>query len=94
MQQAIISGDASVLSISCASIVAKVARDKILKELHAIYPEYGFEKHKGYPTKFHREAIIKHGVLPVHRKSFIFIQEYLRKLSSMRHFQKSLLPVK
>ncbi len=76
-QQTVISGDAKILSISSASIVAKVARDGILAKLHETYPNYGFMKHKGYPTKFHREAIIKFGVTPIHRKSFALVRENL-----------------
>jgi ribonuclease HII len=74
-QQAIVDGDADVLTIAAASIVAKVARDKILDELHEKYPAYGFAKHKGYPTKEHREAIIKHGITPFHRTSFGFVRQ-------------------
>ena len=79
-QQAIINGDAKVLSIAAASIMAKVARDEILSELDEKYPQYGFMKHKGYPTKQHKMAILKFGVLPVHRKSFAFIQGCLTPL--------------
>jgi len=73
-QEAVVKGDSKVLSIAAASIVAKVARDKILDELHEMYPQYGFAKHKGYPTKQHREAIIKFGASPVHRLSFTLVQ--------------------
>ena len=66
----IIKGDAKSLSIASASILAKVTRDRIMKEYDSIYPEYGFKKHKGYPTKAHKEALIKYGVTPIHRKSF------------------------
>lgn len=85
-QQAVIGGDEKILSISAASIIAKVARDKILRQLHDIYPEYGFDKHKGYGTKFHRDALVKHGVTPAHRHTFGFVAECLKKYSSMRHF--------
>jgi ribonuclease HII len=85
-QQPVIAGDMKLLSIASASIIAKVARDKILHELHEIYPQYGFDKHKGYPTKFHREAIVKHGITPVHRKTFGLVAESLKKFQSMRHF--------
>ena len=77
-QEAVIQGDTKILSIAAASIIAKVARDKILGQLHAIYPQYGFGKHKGYPTRQHREAILKFGVLPVHRRSFAFVKQCLR----------------
>lgn len=68
---AFVKGDASVYSIAAASIIAKVTRDRILTEYSEMYPEYGFEKHKGYGTKLHYEAIQKYGLLPVHRKSFL-----------------------
>ena len=68
---AFVKGDASVYSIAAASIIAKVTRDRILTEYSEMYPEYGFEKHKGYGTKLHYEAIQKFGLLPVHRKSFL-----------------------
>jgi ribonuclease HII len=89
-QQPVIDGDAKILSISAASIIAKVARDKILRELHEIYPQYGFEKHKGYGTKFHREALVKHGITPMHRKTFGFVAACLKKARSMKEFQKCL----
>ncbi len=66
----IIDGDAQSLSIACASIVAKVYRDRILKTYDAIYPEYGFKAHKGYPTRAHRLAIQNIGLSPIHRRSF------------------------
>jgi len=69
-QEAIVKGDSKVPAISAASIIAKVTRDRIMDGLHAQYPQYGFAKHKGYPTKGHREAIVKYGPSPVHRKSF------------------------
>lgn len=66
----VIQGDNRVQCISAASILAKVRRDRQMLELGERYPEYGFEKHKGYPTKLHLSAIEEHGVLSVHRKSF------------------------
>ena len=68
--ETIIKGDSKVASISAASIIAKVARDKEMVVLDMQYPEYGFAQHKGYPTKSHREALIKYGPLSCHRKSF------------------------
>ena len=62
--------DSKVAAISAASIIAKVARDNEMLELDKQYPEYGFSAHKGYPTKMHREALIKYGVTSVHRTSF------------------------
>lgn len=67
----IIHGDALSYNIAAASILAKVTRDKLMVELSKKYPEYGFEKHKGYGTKQHVEAIKKYGILPIHRKSFL-----------------------
>jgi ribonuclease HII len=78
-QQAVIDGDAKILSISAASIIAKVTRDKMLNELHQQYPQYNFHLNKGYPTKFHREALVKHGVCPVHRRSFGLVQQSLQQ---------------
>ncbi len=87
-QQPVISGDEKILSISAASIVAKVARDQILKQLHETFPEYGFDQHKGYGTKFHRAAILKYGVTPAHRHSFSFVQQCLSRFQSMRNFER------
>ena len=67
---AIIGGDGKIPSISAASIIAKVTRDEQMKILDAEYPEYGFAKHKGYPTKKHMEALKKFGVLKDYRKTF------------------------
>lgn len=66
----IVKGDSKSLNIAAASILAKVARDREMIGYDAIYPDYGFAKHKGYPTKEHYEAIKKYGVLEEHRKSF------------------------
>lgn len=68
--QAVIKGDDRVDEISAASILAKVARDKEMIALDKLHPEYGFAKHKGYPTKAHLAAIIEHGVLDCYRQSF------------------------
>lgn len=74
-QKAVIGGDASCVSISAASIVAKVVRDQIMVEYDRAYPEYGFSKHKGYPTKQHKQAILQYGICPIHRTSFRGVQE-------------------
>ena len=66
----IIKGDEKSLSIACASIIAKITRDKIMKTYDNRYPQYGFSRHKGYPTSYHFKAIRDHGPLPIHRKSF------------------------
>ena len=69
--ESIIKGDALSYSIACASILAKVTRDRLMLELDEKYPEYGFKKHKGYGTKAHIEALKKYGKCPIHRDSFI-----------------------
>jgi len=68
--EAVVKGDARQAAISAASILAKVTRDRSIVELAKTYPEYGFEKHKGYPTALHLEAIRLHGITPIHRRSF------------------------
>lgn len=69
-QKAIIKGDRISISIAAASIIAKVHRDKLMAKLSKKYPQYGFDKHKGYGTKAHQAAIKKHGLSKAHRKSF------------------------
>lgn len=66
----IIKGDAKAYSISAASIIAKVTRDRIMRQWDEIYPQYGFEKHKGYGTSMHIQAIKDYGLCPLHRRSF------------------------
>ncbi|AWK81166.1 ribonuclease HII [Photobacterium damselae] len=68
--QAVVKGDLRVTEISAASILAKVTRDREMDELDAQYPQFGFAKHKGYPTKAHFAALEEHGVIEQHRKSF------------------------
>ena len=68
--KAIVKGDALSISISAASIIAKVTRDRMMVEMDAAYPEYGFASHKGYGTKRHLEALGKHGATPIHRQTF------------------------
>jgi ribonuclease HII len=72
--RAIVRGDAKCLSIAAASIVAKVTRDTMMVELARAYPDYGFERHKGYPTPEHHAAIERLGVTPHHRRSFKTVQ--------------------
>lgn len=74
-EKSIIKGDSKVFSISCASIIAKVTRDRIMKKYHAKYPEYGFDKHKGYGTAFHIKKIKELGACPIHRKTFYPVSE-------------------
>jgi ribonuclease HII len=69
-QKAIVGGDNLVKSISAASIIAKVTRDRIMKKMHEEYPQYYFDQHKGYGTKLHMEMIKKHGPCKIHRRSF------------------------
>ena len=69
-QEPIVKGDSLSISIAAASIVAKVTRDRLMEIYHIDYPEFGFAKHKGYPTKAHKEAINKFGCCPIHRRSF------------------------
>jgi len=74
-QQPIIKGDGLSASIAAASIVAKVSRDRLMERYHLDYPLFGFNRHKGYPTKAHREAIRRHGACPIHRRSFRGVAE-------------------
>ena len=81
-QRAIVKGDARSVSIAAASIVAKVTRDRLMEDYHAQYPEYGFDRHKGYPTRAHRDAVRKHGCCPIHRVSFKGVREYVPTLQA------------
>lgn len=76
-QRTIVSGDALCPSISAASIVAKVVRDRLMAYYHAKFPQYDFLSHKGYATRGHRDAIVRHGVCPIHRKSFHGVKEFV-----------------
>ena len=76
--RAIVGGDTSEPAISAASILAKTARDRELLALHARYPQYGFDRHKGYPTAEHLAALQLHGPSPVHRSSFAPVRQLLR----------------
>ena len=69
--EAVVKGDAKSMSIACASILAKVSRDRLLYEYAKEYPQYHFEKHKGYGTTLHREAVLEYGPCPYHRMSFL-----------------------
>ncbi|MDX1513833.1 MAG: ribonuclease HII [Gammaproteobacteria bacterium] len=68
--RAVVGGDRRIAVVSAASILAKVARDGLMTELDRMYPEYGFARHKGYPTAAHRAALARYGPCPVHRRSF------------------------
>jgi ribonuclease HII len=75
--RAVTKGDSLSQSIGAASILAKVERDRLMREHHARYPQYGFDRHKGYGTKEHRQAIAEHGPCAIHRKTFRGVKEYL-----------------
>jgi len=75
--RAIIGGDATEPAIMAASILAKVARDRQMAALHREYPQYGFDRHKGYPTAAHRQALLEHGPCPEHRLSYAPVQRSL-----------------
>lgn len=76
--ETIVKGDSKSMSIAAASILAKVARDRYITELDAIYHEYNFKKHKGYGTKEHLELIAKNGPCPIHRMTFKGVKEHVR----------------
>lgn len=69
--ECVVKGDAKCNAIGAASILAKVTRDRYMMQMHEKYPEYEFDKHKGYPTKLHYEKIEKHGISPIHRLSYL-----------------------
>lgn len=73
----IIQGDSKSLLIGLASIIAKEKRDVFMRDMHELYPQYGFASHFGYPTKDHREAIEKYGPCPIHRKTFKGVKEFI-----------------
>lgn len=75
----IIKGDLKSITISAASVIAKVTRDRMLDELHEKYPMYDFKKNKGYPTKKHLEAIEEYGIIDEHRRSYGPVKNYLEK---------------
>jgi len=79
-QQIIVRGDEKILSIAAASILAKVTRDNMLLKLHKQFPQYGFDRHKGYPTLFHKEMIRTHGPCEEHRKTFWIINDLVSKV--------------
>ena len=73
----VIGGDRLVASISAASVLAKVYRDRLMISMHDLYPEYGFDRHKGYPTAYHLERLKTLGACPIHRKSFAPVRKAL-----------------
>jgi len=76
-QTPIAKGDTLSISIAAASIVAKVTRDRLMDRYHEYYPQFGFSRHKGYPTRDHKEAIHRFGCCPIHRKTFKGVKEFL-----------------
>ena len=82
--EAVVKGDAKSMCIAAASVLAKVTRDRLCLALDKIYPQYGFAKHKGYPTKEHKLTVFKYGPCPEHRDSFLsFLSRDAEKLSRM-----------
>lgn len=80
-QIALIKGDTLSISIAAASILAKVKRDAIMQEYHKLYPQYQFHKHKGYPTKLHRQCIKEYGPCPIHRMTFRLLGSNLDRVT-------------
>ena len=77
-QQSLIKGDARSISIAAASIIAKVTRDRLMKEYSVVYPYYGFERNAGYGTKEHLHALQTHGITPIHRLTFAPVKNYIK----------------
>ncbi len=87
--KAVVGGDATSQSIAAASIIAKVTRDRMCADYDTKYPEYGFAKHKGYPTKEHKLAVYKYGPTDIHRRSFLsFLDRDREKLEAMATDEK------
>ena len=78
-QWPIVKGDSRSLSIAAASVLAKVTRDRIMDDYHKLYPQYEFNRHKGYGTKLHRNLIQEHGPCPIHRNTFKGVAEYINR---------------
>ncbi len=83
-QQAIVKGDSRSISVAAASIVAKVTRDRIMQRYHDTYPQFGFDRHKGYPTRAHKAAIAQYGPCAIHRRTFRGVKEHLDQTGSDR----------
>ena len=77
--ECIVKGDLTEPCISAASILAKQARDRMMMALDILYPQYGFARHKAYPTALHRQALIEHGACPAHRRNFKPVREVLKR---------------
>ena len=78
-QWAVVKGDSKSLSIAAASVLAKVTRDRVMKDYHKLYPQYEFHRHKGYGTKLHRALIEEHGPCPIHRSTFKGVSEFINR---------------
>lgn len=78
--ETIIGGDHLAPAISAASVLAKVYRDRLMMSMHEIYPDYGFDRHKGYPTTLHMERLMLHGPCPIHRRSFAPVRRSMENL--------------
>ncbi len=78
--EAVVKGDARIAAIAAASILAKVCRDREMEELHDSFPEYGFDRHKGYPTAAHLKALKRHGPCPAHRRSYAPVAAVLEEV--------------
>jgi len=79
--EGIVKGDGKSLSIAAASIIAKVSRDRLMVKYAEQYPEYGFDRHKGYGTKLHLEALRKYGPCPIHRKTFAPVAQLISQMN-------------
>lgn len=91
--RAIVKGDRKCFFMACASIIAKVTRDRLMTEYSKSFPEYLFEKNKGYPTEEHRKAIQEHGICPIHRKTFKGVEEYVGGEQRARSGKQQELPL-
>lgn len=89
LQKPIKKGDNKVFSIAAASIIAKVTRDRVMKKYHKKYPQYRFDKHKGYPTKLHRQNLKKYGPCKIHRMSFRSVESVKLKAQSAKLQRKA-----
>lgn len=78
-QQTLIKGESKSGSIAAASIIAKITRDKLMKEYHKQFPQYNFAQNKGYPTKEHKKAIARYGTIEIHRKTFRGVKDFVKK---------------
>lgn len=83
-QESLVKGESKSSSIAAASILAKVERDRIMDDYHRRYPVYNFQKNKGYPTREHRQAILAHGICPIHRKTFRGVREHVKQTAAFR----------